>query len=146
MQHILGQCRDFANKTSALQEKFRVLGHGLIMSPKGHPELAGKGIEFSWGISKKYFRSMPKKTSAGIHQNILKLFSVMDIRQSLKNSHRTSRYRNVYDNIDGSKDHNCHEDVEKFVPNHKCHQNILDQDTAEINKVLIEHGILFYKY
>ena len=145
MQHILGQCRDFANETSALQEKFRVLGHGLIMSPKGHPELAGKGIEFSWGISKKYFRSMPKKTSTGIHQNILKSFSVMDLRQSLKNSRRTRRYRNAYDNTDGSRDHKCHEDVEKFVRNHKCHRNILDQDTAEINKVLIEHGILFYK-
>ena len=40
MQHIFGQCRDFANETSALQEKFRVLGHGLTMSPKGHPRLA----------------------------------------------------------------------------------------------------------
>jgi hypothetical protein len=51
MQHVLGQCRDFANETSALEEKFRVLGRGLTMSPKGHPELAGEGIEFSWGVS-----------------------------------------------------------------------------------------------
>ena len=56
MQHVLGQCRDFANKKSAIQEKFRVLGHGLIMSPKGHPELDGKGIEFSWAY--------PRNTSA----------------------------------------------------------------------------------
>ena len=88
---------------------------------------------------------MPKKTSTGIHQNILKSFSVMDLRQSLKNSRRTQRYRNVYDNTGGSRDHKCHEDIEKFVRNHKCHRNFLDQDTAEINKVLIEHGILFYK-
>ena len=88
---------------------------------------------------------MPKKTSTVIHQNILKLFSVMDLRQSLKNSRQTRRYKNAYDNTDGSRDHKFHEDVEKFVRNHKCHRNILDQDTDEINKVLIEHGVLFYK-
>ena len=80
---------------------------------------------------------MPNKTSTGIHQHILKSFPVMDLRQYLKNSRRTRRYRNLYDNTDGSRDHKCHEDVEKFVCNHKCYRIILDQDTAEINKVLI---------
>jgi hypothetical protein len=42
MQHVLGQCRDFANETSALEEKFRLRGVMLVMPPKGHPELAGK--------------------------------------------------------------------------------------------------------
>ena len=69
----------------------------------------------------------------------------MDLRQSLKNTRQTRRYRNAYDNTDGSRDHKCHEDVEKFLRNHKCHQNILDQDTAKMNKFLIEYGILFYK-
>ena len=53
--------------------------------------------------------------------------------------------RNAYDNTDGLRDQKCHKDIEKFVRNHKCHRNILDQDTSEINKVLIEHGTLFYK-
>ena len=70
---------------------------------------------------------------------------MMDLRQSLKNSRWTRRYRNAYDNTDGSRDHKCHEDVEKFVRNYKCHRNILDQDTDKINKVLIEYCILFYK-
>ena len=31
-------------------------GHILLMSPKGHPEVAGCGIEFAWGHAKNYFR------------------------------------------------------------------------------------------
>jgi hypothetical protein len=45
---------------SAFEQKFIDRGLVLIMSPKGHPGPAGngKGIEFSWGVSKKYFRKI----------------------------------------------------------------------------------------
>ena len=145
MQHVLGQCRDFANETSALEEKFRVRGDILLMSPKGHPELAGKGIEFSWGVSKKYFRKIAKKTSTAVRSNVILSFSVLDLYQSRRNSRRTRRYREAYDNSDDKKGPACYADFEKFVKTHKCHRNILDQDTAEIAKVLADHGIVIYK-
>lgn len=41
MDHVLGSCPDFYNETSALQTYVESRGHILVMSPKGHCELAG---------------------------------------------------------------------------------------------------------
>lgn len=41
MDHVLGQCTDFRNETGALQTLVEARGHLLVMSPKGHCELAG---------------------------------------------------------------------------------------------------------
>ena len=92
MQHVLGQCRDFANETFALEEKSRLRGMALIMSPKGHPELAGKGIEFSWGVSKKHFRKINNCVGKDLHANIVKSFEALDLAQSMRNSRRTRRH------------------------------------------------------
>ena len=53
---ILSECEDFVKEKESLQEIVESLGHILILSPKCHPELAGCGIEYSWGKSKQYFR------------------------------------------------------------------------------------------
>lgn len=42
MDHVLSCCPDFREETSALQTLVDARGHVLIMSPKGHCELAGK--------------------------------------------------------------------------------------------------------
>jgi hypothetical protein len=142
MQYVLGQCHDFANETSALEEKFRDLGMMLLMSPKGHPELAGKGIEFSWGASKKSFRKINNCVGKDLHSNILKSFTVIDLAQSMRNSRRTRRYRDACDARSKTyQARDCHLSVEKYVPSHKCHRNILDQETAFIKSVLAKHDI-----
>lgn len=41
MDHVLAECPDFRNETSALQTLVEARGHILAMSPKGHCELAG---------------------------------------------------------------------------------------------------------
>lgn len=41
MDHILSNCPDFRLETSALQTLVESRGHILVMSPKGHCELAG---------------------------------------------------------------------------------------------------------
>lgn len=41
MDYILSACPDFYNETSALQTLVELRGHILVMSPKGHCELAG---------------------------------------------------------------------------------------------------------
>jgi len=142
MQHVLGQCRDFANETSALEEKFRLRGMILIMSPKGHPELAGKGIEFSWGVSKKYFRKINNCVGKDLHANIMKSFEVLDLAQSMRNSRRTRRYRDACDTKRSDyQSHDSYLSVEKYVTAHKCHRNTLDQETKHIKDVLAEHGV-----
>ena len=54
--HVLGNCEDFREEIGAMQDLVQSYGHIVLFSPKGHPELAGAGIEFDWGVSKKDFR------------------------------------------------------------------------------------------
>lgn len=42
MDHVLSNCPDFRNETGALQTLIEARGHILVMSPKGHCELAGE--------------------------------------------------------------------------------------------------------
>ena len=46
INYVLGNCEDFVNEKSALQALVEALGHILVMSPKGHCELACQGIEY----------------------------------------------------------------------------------------------------
>ncbi|CAM9150338.1 unnamed protein product, partial [Chrysoparadoxa australica] len=63
MREVLGRCPDFAKETGMLQKLLESKGHVLLMSPKFHPELAGVGIEYSWGKAKQDFRSQFKTSS-----------------------------------------------------------------------------------
>jgi hypothetical protein len=56
LRKVLGTCTDFKNETSQLQHIATELGVSVIMTPKAHAELAGQGIEYSWGYAKLYFR------------------------------------------------------------------------------------------
>ena len=46
MKYVLGNCEDLMNEKSALQALVEARGHILVMSPKGHCELACQGIEY----------------------------------------------------------------------------------------------------
>jgi hypothetical protein len=58
---IMGKCTDFVEEETLLQQRARQLGGNLGISihvdrtPKGHPELAGEGIEYTWANSKIIF-------------------------------------------------------------------------------------------
>mmetsp|Transcript_6492 Transcript_6492/g.9008 ORF Transcript_6492/g.9008 Transcript_6492/m.9008 type:complete len:105 (+) Transcript_6492:681-995(+) len=72
----LAKCEDFASEEPALKKYLENRGHHLIMSPKGHPELAGLGIEYSWGKTKYEWRRIPvdERKSAKFYQDLNKLF------------------------------------------------------------------------
>ena len=71
---VLSECEDFVKEKEALQEIVESLGHILILSPKCHPELAGCGIECSWGKSKQHFRRTANDIIASnLHSNIVKV-------------------------------------------------------------------------
>ena len=52
-QDVLANCEDFREETGAMEDI--VISHGniVLFSSKGHPEIAGAGVEFDWGVSKK---------------------------------------------------------------------------------------------
>jgi hypothetical protein len=57
VREFLKRCEDFQNETLLLEfiaQKY--LGAFIRLTPKCHPEIAGRGIEYGWGHSKLRFR------------------------------------------------------------------------------------------
>ena len=52
----ISSCDDFINETGQLAFIAEKLGVDIDFSPKCHPELAGEGIEYSWGFAKRMYR------------------------------------------------------------------------------------------
>ena len=61
LDKILAACEDFRNETTKLESLILSRGHLLKMSPKGHCELAGAGVEYCWGKSKCPFGDIFKR-------------------------------------------------------------------------------------
>jgi hypothetical protein len=63
---LMACCLDFAEaERTALQHVGDELGAAVIITPKFHAELAGEGVEYSWGISKGVYRRKPLQSKKG---------------------------------------------------------------------------------
>ena len=63
---------DFKIEKPALQHTVEGRGHLLLLSPKFYPEVAGVGIEYSWGMSKfKFRREINDEVPEHLHKNIV---------------------------------------------------------------------------
>ena len=105
-------------------------GHILIMSPKGHCELAGNGIEYDWGKMKQNFRR--KNKYINFHALILDSMSrtALPLSTSRKFSRKARSYRRAYrEGMD-----NAHTSIEKMIKKFKAHRNALDFAGAEIRR------------
>jgi len=62
LTNLLSECPSFKYERSAMQKLADDMStlHGrqikLLISPKYHCKLAGEGIEYAWGLFKKYYR------------------------------------------------------------------------------------------
>ena len=54
----MSNCEDFEEEESLLQAMGREMGITVDRTPKCHCELAGEGIEYAWGCSKNFYRSL----------------------------------------------------------------------------------------
>eukprot|EP00873_Tetraselmis_striata_P004308 jgi/Tetstr1/424572/TSEL_015097.t1 len=70
---VLANLEDLKSEKSALEELVNSRGHVLLMSPKDHPELAGKGVEYAWGAAKLLFRKINHCKVKNMHINILRV-------------------------------------------------------------------------
>ena len=68
LKQIMGKCADFMAEESQMEFIMKGLARSVSveLSPKCHPELAGQGIEYCWGKSKKYFRAQRSAISGSI--------------------------------------------------------------------------------
>jgi hypothetical protein len=134
MSHVLSMCTDFAEEWSAFKKIVHDRGHILRTSPKGHPELAGVGVEYGWGGSKLVYRRTNDCIAKNLHKNIVASFLVLTLARTRKYARRARSYRSSYKMINelGASDKDragSFQEVEKFVAVSKIHRCILNQET-----------------
>ena len=116
-QDVLANCEDFKEEIGAMQELIQSYGNIVLFSQKGHPEIAGAGIEYDWGVSKKCFR----RDNNHIAKNGENDFRISLGKITLQITNNTARkarcYMHAYKNDSGG----FHLLIEKFVKIHKCH-------------------------
>ena len=97
MDNMLGRCQDFAAETSEFDKLLRGRGHIPLFSPKYHPEIAGCGIEYSWGKSKYEFRRRPDAKS-DFHRVVKECLGpeVLSLQRVRKFARRSRQYMRVY--------------------------------------------------
>ena len=59
IQAMMNKQRDFVNELTLLQYHGQKLGVVIDCTPKCHPEIAGEGIEYLWGLAKFWYRRAP---------------------------------------------------------------------------------------
>ena len=65
LRHLIAECTDFKDEETALQFLGSQLGIKVLLTPKFHAELAGEGVEFSWGHAKAFYRRVPVSQKRG---------------------------------------------------------------------------------
>ena len=129
---VLANCWDFATELTAFQELMISHGHLAEMSPKCHPELAGVGVEYSWGKSKMYFRRHTDHIAKHLHANIEESMApnILTLLRVRRYARKARSYRRAYEtSITAMSKVN----IEKIVKMHKCHRAADDFDFAFIN-------------
>lgn len=145
---MLSSCSDFKNQPNLLQELVQQRGHILLSSPKCHPELAGDGIEYAWGHSKRCFRKintgnereMARKLRERVFQSIGP--DNLTIRRLMDYSRTAREYKLVYRAADYGAGKLEHADIEsarraiKLKRKHRAHRSI---DAAVLSAIDARH-------
>ena len=133
MQTTLHKCPDFNLEIGALTKLIQDEGHICLFCAKGHPEIAGLGIEYDWGVSKKIFRSKNDQVALHMQAFLDEALDAITLTIARKTARRARLYMRAYKT---GKAHS-HDLIEKFVKIHKCHRNILDQETKYLQKLVV---------
>ena len=142
---LMASCLDFAEEMTALQHVGSELGVSVIITPKFHAELAGEGIEYSWGISKGVYRRKPlhsKKSKESFKMLVRECTSreILTTKTVRKLSRRARAYICAYYALYESK---CKGDdipatltlplIERLMKAFKTHRAAIDFDAGFVN-------------
>ena len=147
LKELMENAPDFLNEVTLLQEKLSTLGVTVHRSPKCHAELAGEGIEYSWGFCKNAYRRLPiceKRTKDKFKESVRKVLNRENIttERVRKFARRARAYICAYyrlhhgDSNNESKqgDRISPEVIEKLVRDFKTHRCALDFENKFIVK------------
>ena len=148
LRELMANCSDFKNEKSAMEHLCEQLSSkgdnsiSIVPTPKYHCELAGEGIEYGWGYSKKVYRSIPyeeKNTREKFEEGVRYSLKQVTKRHINLFSAKCRRYMLAYMHDAKETEHGesklTYSGIEKFTKTFKCHRNTADQDKAFITKV-----------
>eukprot|EP01034_Spumella_vulgaris_P036612 gene36612-45158_t len=127
----LSQCEDFRNERGVVQQLLEDAGHILLVSPVCHPEVAGVGIEYSWGVAKLHQRRHNDCVAKHLHDLIVESLNKVTIESVLKSARRTREYCRAYEQIAANRldpKDITFTMVEGMKKLQKTHRSILDLD------------------
>jgi hypothetical protein len=143
----MASCVHFAEEMTALQHVKHLLGVSVLITPKFHAEImAGKGIEYSWGVSKSAYHRMPLDSKKGksSFKALVKECTSRDVLTTptvRKLSRRARAYVCAYYALHQRTQQNNDNNVpsltlpliERLVKAFKTHREAVDFDTGFVN-------------
>ena len=128
MSYVLSQCPDFKSEVPEIQKIWEEGGELFSPSVKGHPELAGSGIEYVWGFMKRYFRRHNDNIAGNFHMNVKVAMAQVEMTNIWSFARRTRDYSRCYSDDAGSGDYNVTEQARKLMKESRCHRSVLDDE------------------
>ena len=114
MRHVLSNCEDFLNEVRR-----------LVMSPKGHCELAGSGIEYDWGKMKMWFQAAQPPQAPAVqpaHPAVHVACEALPLVTSRRFARKSRAYRRAFrEGVDNELTF-----IESMVKTFKTHRNAID--------------------
>lgn len=154
---LMASCLDFAEEMTALQHVGKELGVSVIISPKFHAEMAGEGIEYSWGITKGLYRRKPlnsKRSKERFKELVHECTSREILRtETVRKLSRRARayicaYYSLYQGNNDAADNNTPTTltlplIERLVKAFKTHRAAIDFDAGFVNAFVpkLERGV-----
>ena len=156
LRWLISKCPDFAEEKSAMAHLLDEISRAnsfnitLLVTPKYRCELAGEGIEYSWGLSKRFFRKLPltnKKGRANFLESVRICLAHVDVTHARKFSAKTRRYMLTYAFCAKLPDVECHHNgetltystIERYVKKEfKTHRSTSDQEAGYIAQIYRE--------
>jgi hypothetical protein len=154
LKHLMSNCTDFEEEESLLQSMGRQMGVMIDRTPKCHCEMAGEGVEYSWGCAKNAYRAKPigEKRGKETYRNTVRSCLSQDViskERVRKFSQRARAYMCAYLALEKEKEMQTGEQtkqndlnsvpvkIEQMVKQFKTHRCALDFDRGFINSVIV---------
>ena len=123
MTYLLSNCSDFKQQKTDIEQLCDELCFNkdynmfILFTPKYHCELAGEGIEYTWGASKRYYRKEPlamKKQSKDFKLLVTTCIEKIDVAMARKFSRKARSYMLAYMHQKIEKENNLRDNNNSF--------------------------------
>ena len=142
------ECADFQEEKSAMEVLLDGLnaksGNNqsikLLVPQKYHCELTGEGVEYVWGMTKRFYQScaLGKKNTKHKFNRVVRAAVEHVSKENVeKFLAQWQRYMMAYLHL-SKGDGFTHAMIKRFVKVSKTHRNIGDQEKGFIQKVILE--------